>query len=78
MKPFDVYLHYFDRHKLPESVEKDQILHFMTCRSDGKVCDVVTINCSLHPETKPIDDAMISKCRKGAYITLNIARGKKF
>ena len=22
MKPFDVHLHYFDRHKLPESVEK--------------------------------------------------------
>ena len=41
-----------------------------------KVCDVVTINCPLHPETENLfDDAMISKMKKGAYI-VNTARGK--
>ena len=28
MKPFDVHLHYFDRHRLPESVEKELNLTF--------------------------------------------------
>ena len=41
-----------------------------------KVCDVVTINCPLHPETENLfDEAMISKMKKGAYI-VNTARGK--
>ena len=41
-----------------------------------KVCDVVTINCPLHPETENLFDAeMISKMKKGAYI-VNTARGK--
>ena len=77
MKPFDVHLHYFDRHKLPESVEKELNLTFHeTVESMVKVCDVVTINCPLHPETENLfDDAMISKMKKGAYI-VNTARGK--
>ena len=38
--------------------------------------DVVTINCPLHPETEHmIDDAMIAKMKRGAYI-INTARGK--
>ena len=28
MKPFDVHLHYFDRHKLPDPVEKELNLTF--------------------------------------------------
>ena len=41
-----------------------------------KVCDVVTINCPLHPETENLfDDKLISKMKKGAYI-VNTARGK--
>ena len=77
MKPFDVHLHYFDRHRLPESVEKELNLTFHeTVESMVKVCDVVTINCPLHPETENLfDDAMISKMKKGAYI-VNTARGK--
>ena len=77
MKPFDVHLHYFDRHKLPESVEKELNLTFHdSVESMVKVCDVVTINCPLHPETENLfDDAMISKMKKGAYI-VNTARGK--
>mgnify|MGYP006234829385 FL=1 len=77
MKPFDTHLHYFDRHRLPESVEKELNLTFHeTVESMVKVCDVVTINCPLHPETENLfDDAMISKMKKGAYI-VNTARGK--
>ena len=77
MKPFDTHLHYFDRHRLPESVEKELNLTFHeSVESMVKVCDVVTINCPLHPETENLfDDAMISKMKKGAYI-VNTARGK--
>ena len=77
MKPFDTHLHYFDRHRLPESVEKELNLTFHeTVESMVKVCDVVTINCPLHPETENLfDEAMISKMKKGAYI-VNTARGK--
>ena len=77
MKPFDVHLHYFDRHKLPDSVEKELNLTFHeSVESLVKVCDVVTINCPLHPETENLfDDNLISKMKKGAYI-VNTARGK--
>ena len=77
MKPFDVHLHYFDRHKLPESVEKELNLTFHeSVESMVKVCDVVTINCPLHPETENLfNKNMISKMKKGAYI-VNTARGK--
>ena len=77
MKPFDVHLHYFDRHRLPESVEKELNLTFHeTVESMVKVCDVVTINCPLHPETENLfDEVMINKMKKGAYI-VNTARGK--
>ena len=77
MKPFDVHLHYFDRHKLPDTVEKELNLTFHdSVESLVKVCDVVTINCPLHPETENLfDDKLISKMKKGAYI-VNTARGK--
>ena len=77
MKPFDVHLHYFDRHKLPDSVEKELNLTFHdSVESLVKVCDVVTINCPLHPETEDLfNDKLISKMKKGAYI-VNTARGK--
>jgi len=77
MKPFDVHLHYFDRHKLPDSVEKELNLTFHdSVESMVKVCDVVTINCPLHPETENLfNKDLISKMKKGAYI-VNTARGK--
>jgi len=28
MKPFETHLHYFDRHRLPESIEKELDLTF--------------------------------------------------
>ncbi|MDA9647352.1 NAD-dependent formate dehydrogenase [Candidatus Pelagibacter sp.] len=77
MKPFDVHLHYFDRHRLPDAIEKELNLTFHeSVESMVKVCDVVTINCPLHPETEHLfDKTMINKMKKGAYI-VNTARGK--
>ena len=41
-----------------------------------KVCDIVTINCPLHPETENLfNEALISKMKRGAYL-VNTARGK--
>ena len=77
LKHFDVHMHYFDRHRLPESIEKELNLTFHdSVESMVAVCDVVTINCPLHPETENLfDDEMIGKMKKGAYI-VNTARGK--
>ena len=77
LKAFDVHLHYFDRHRLPLDVEKELNLKFHeTVESLVGVCDVVTINCPLHPETENLfDKELISKMKKGAYI-INTARGK--
>ena len=77
MKPFDVHLHYMDRHRLPESVEEELNLTFHeTVESLVAVCDVINISCPLHPETEHMfNDELIAKCKKGAYI-INTARGK--
>src|SRR5206468_822442 len=45
LKPFDVKLHYTDRHRLPTSVEQELNLTFHpNAESLVKICDVVTIN----------------------------------
>ena len=77
MKPFDVKLHYTDRHRLSPEVEKELGLTFHPdAESLVKVCDVVTINTPLHPETEHLfNDAMIAKMKRGAYL-VNTARGK--
>src|SRR5450631_3203174 len=54
LKPFDVELHYTDRHRLPDQVEKELNLTWHpTAESLAQVCDVVTINCPLHPHDSP-------------------------
>lgn len=41
----------------------------------AKVCDVVTINAPLHPETENLfNDKLLSKMKHGAYL-VNTARG---
>jgi len=77
LKPFDMHLHYYDRHRLPHAVEEelgvtwhDSVEHMVG------VCDVVTINCPLHPETENLfDHEMIGRMKRGAYL-VNTARGK--
>jgi formate dehydrogenase len=77
MKPFDVKLHYTDRHRLPADVERELGLTFHSSAADMVPhCDVVTINCPLHPETEHLfDDKMIARMKRGAYL-INTARGK--
>ena len=63
LKPFDVKLHYTDRHRLPDEVEKElNLTYHADVESMVKVCDVVTINCPLHPETEHMfNDELIGK-----------------
>lgn len=77
LKPFDVHLHYTDRHRLPPEVEQELGLTFHESAADMVPhCDVVTINCPLHPETENLfDEAMIARMKRGAYL-VNTARGK--
>jgi formate dehydrogenase len=77
LKPFDMHLHYYDRHRLADSVEKELNLIWHASVEDMvKVCDVVTINAPLHPETEHLfNDALIGKMKRGAYL-VNTARGK--
>ncbi len=77
LKPFDVKLHYTDKHRLDPAVEKEVNVTFHPTAEDMvRVCDVVTINAPLHPETEHMfNDALIAKMKRGAYI-VNTARGK--
>ena len=77
MKPFDTHLHYFDGHRLSNEIEQELNLTFHdSVESLVAVCDVVTINCPLHPETENLfDDHLIGKMKRGATL-INTARGK--
>lgn len=77
LKPFDMLLHYTDRHRLLETLEKELGLVWHANVEDMvKVCDVVTINAPLHPETEGLfNDKLIAKMKRGAYL-VNTARGK--
>lgn len=76
LAPFDVRLHYTDRHRLPSETEKELGLTFHETAQDlVPGCDVVTINAPLHPETQGLfDDALLASMRRGAYL-VNTARG---
>ncbi len=77
LKPFEVGLHYFDRHRLPAEVEQElNVTYHPNVESMVSVCDVITINAPLHPETEHLfDDELIGKMKRGAYL-VNTARGK--
>jgi formate dehydrogenase len=77
LKPHDVHLHYMDRFRLPPEVEKElNLTYHTTLESLTKVCDVVTLNCPLHPETEHmINDKSLKNFKRGAYL-VNTARGK--
>ncbi|HEX6410007.1 MAG TPA: NAD-dependent formate dehydrogenase [Sphingomicrobium sp.] len=77
LKPFDVHLHYTDRHRLPAEVERELGVTFHESAAEMvPICDVVTINAPLHPETENLfDEAMFARMKRGAYL-VNTARGK--
>ena len=77
LKPFEVGLHYTDRHRLPAEVEEELgVTYHPDVGSLVGACDVVTINAPLHPETEHLfNDDLIAKMKRGSYI-VNTARGK--
>ena len=77
LQPFSVQLHYYDKHRLsPELEAKLNVRYHSSVQSLVAACDVVTINCPLHPETENLVDArLLQHFRDGAYI-VNTARGK--
>ena len=77
LKPFEVGLHYTDRHPLPKEIEHELgLTYHATTEELVQVCDVVTINAPLHPETEHLfDDELIAKMKRGAYL-VNTARAK--
>jgi formate dehydrogenase len=77
LKPFEVGLHYTDRHRLPAEVEAELgVMFHETPEELVALCDVVSINAPLHPETEHLfDEEMIGRMKRGAYL-VNTARGK--
>ncbi len=77
LKAFGVKLHYMDRHRLPEAVEKElDLTYHSELKTLAAACDVVTLNCPLHPETEHMINAeTIRYFKRGAYL-VNTARGK--
>jgi len=77
LKPFEVGLHYTDRHRLPAEVEQELgVTYHPNVESLIRACDVVSINAPLHPETEHLFDAeLIGQMKRGAYL-VNTARGK--
>lgn len=77
LQPFDVKLHYLDRPRLPEAVEQELNLTWHTSLASlTRACDVVTLNCPLHPEAEHMINARtLQDFKRGAYL-INTARGK--
>ena len=77
LKPFDVELHYTDPHRLGEQIEQELgLTYHPDAGSLVEVCDVLTINAPLHPQTEHlVDDAMFARMKRGTYL-VNTARGK--
>jgi formate dehydrogenase len=77
LKPFDVKLHYTDRHRLDPDVEQELgVTYHPDVESMVPLCDVVTINAPLHPETEGMfDDRLIGTMKRGSYL-VNTARAK--
>ena len=76
LAPFDVGLHYYDKHRLPAEVEAElNLTHHESVQEMVPHLDVVTINAPLHPETRGLfNDELISTMKRGAYL-INTARG---
>jgi len=76
LAPFDVRLHYTDRHRLSAAVEQELNLTFHeSTAAMVPHCDVVTVNAPLHPETRGmLNDELLGSMRRGAYL-INTARG---
>jgi formate dehydrogenase len=76
LAPFDVRLHYHDRHRLPGEVEQRYGLTFHEdARSLARSVDVLSIHAPLTAQTQGLfDDELLGTMRRGSYI-VNTARG---
>jgi formate dehydrogenase len=77
LKPFNVGLHYFSRHRLAKEIEAALGLTYHTSAlSMARVCDVLSLHCPLTPATeRMIDGNFLRQMPRGAYI-VNTARAK--
>jgi formate dehydrogenase len=77
LAPFDVTLHYTDKHRLSAEIEAELGLTFHPdALSLARAVDVVSIHAPLHPETRNLfDAALIGSMRRGSYI-VNTARAQ--
>jgi formate dehydrogenase len=76
LAPFDVHLHYTDKHRLPTDVEAElNATYHPTVSEMVPHLDVVTINAPLHPETHNLfNEELLATMKRGAYL-INTARG---
>src|ERR1700678_463918 len=76
LAPFDVRLHYSQRHRLSSEVEHELALTFHSAaRSLAQAVDVLSIHSPLVPETYHLfDDDLLGSMKRGSYI-VNTARG---
>ncbi|KTD06930.1 NAD-dependent formate dehydrogenase [Legionella jamestowniensis] len=77
LKPFDVKLHYTDKHRLSTAMEKElQTCFHPSVEAMVSQCDIVCLCCPLHPETENLfDERLLHTMKRGAYL-INTARGK--
>lgn len=77
LKPFDVKLHYTDKHRLSPEIEAElNLTYHNSVESLAAACDVVSIHCPLHPETEDLFDAeLLRQMKRGSYL-INTARAK--
>jgi formate dehydrogenase len=77
LKPFDVHLHYHNRHRLSADVERElNLTYHASPQSLVKVCDVISLHSPLYPSTENMfDDHMLGLVKRGTYL-INCARGK--
>jgi formate dehydrogenase len=70
LAPFDVHLHYTDKHRLASEVESGlDLTYHPTVQEMVPQLDVVAINAPLHPETRGLfNDELLSTMKRGAYL----------
>jgi formate dehydrogenase len=77
LKPFDMELHYNQRHRLAADVEKELgLVYHDTPQSLARSCDVVNLQIPLYPSTRHLFcDDMFAIMKRGSYL-VNTARGE--
>lgn len=77
LKPFDLHLHYTQRHRLDPAIEKElSLTYHPDPESLLRVVDIVNLQVPLYPSTEHLlDDKMFASMKRGTYV-INCARGK--